>query len=110
MLAFAATFHRLVIPALRIRCRALGFQVALECMEFEDAARIILREARRRGAGFLDDSGYYELTDWVYSELLRQELSFEADIAAYRIVADRVERDIRRWEARLAVQMDAANG
>lgn len=79
--SFAATFARLVGPALGRMCEIQGLLVALDLVPFYEAEGRVMRHALSRGAAHFDDDQIADLADQIAVSILEAVDQVEPAIA-----------------------------
>lgn len=95
---FAQHFRSHVGPRIRHLCRWQGLRVALGDASFADAHATIMQFARDRGALYLESGLYDDLSEHVTTWLSKAIDAAEPAVEAARERAERVARDIARYE------------
>lgn len=72
MTDFANTFRTLVMPSLRERCRYYGILVSCDQIGLGEACDLVMDEARKRGATYLDSRKLTDLLDWTATRILTE--------------------------------------
>lgn len=96
--AFAKAFRASVLPTLKVQARWHGSQVALDLWSFAHAYDTLLAAARKHGAVLLPDDLLADLEQFIADEILRALVEFEPSVLEQREIADRVAKDIAKWE------------
>jgi hypothetical protein len=101
MADYTDLFRQHVIPRLKSLVRTQGFFLALDLIDFAEAHNVVWDLAIRLGVTRLRDDLIDELKDWVDQQIWEAFEEAEPSVIEQRTIADRVARDIARWERKV---------